>query len=126
MWTAAPNAGRGRLSVSASESSADAPVERRDQSPAGVADGVNPVGGPRRMLSLPGAPSKATYRFPLGLREQLKAVAKVEGVPVDDLARLALECFLADYQAGRVELRKHAIPARFTLYPREPGPGASS
>jgi hypothetical protein len=105
-----------------SGSFADASAEEGDRAQSGTAEKVRPRESRRHVLSLPAAQSKATYRIPLGLREQLKAVAQAESLPVDDLARLALERFLADCQSGRVELRKHAIPARFTLYPRESGP----
>ena len=68
--------------------------------------------------------TKATYRIPLALREQIKATAQAESLSVDDVARLALERFVADYQAGRVEFAKHPIRPHFTLYPRSPGEGS--
>ncbi len=60
----------------------------------------------------------------MALRAQLKAIAQAESLPTDDVARLALERFVADYQAGRVEFVKQATRPRFTLYPKS-GAGGS-
>ena len=72
----------------------------------------------RRDCSWDATQTKATYRIPVGLRAQLRIIAQNESLPTDDVARLALERFVADYQAGRVKFAKHPTSARFTLYPK--------
>ncbi|HEY3083275.1 MAG TPA: hypothetical protein VGM69_25575 [Chloroflexota bacterium] len=97
-----------------SEPAEPAPAEPSDVAPGRDQDRFT---ARRRDRSWDAGQPKATYRIPVALRGRLKAIAHAESVPVDDLARLALERFVADYEAGLVQLTKHPASVRYRLYP---------
>ena len=47
-----------------------------------------------------------TYRLPEELRDRIKAVAAAEGVGLSELAAFILARFVADYDAGKVQIPK--------------------
>lgn len=58
-----------------------------------------------------------TYRgVPAEVQEQVKRLAAEIGVPVGEIARLALERLLADYEAGRVNPEVRIVDTRRSIF----------
>ena len=58
-----------------------------------------------------------TYRgVPTEVQEQIRNMAAEIGVPVGEVARLALERLIDDYEHGRVKPEAHVVHARRSLF----------
>lgn len=58
-----------------------------------------------------------TYRgIPAELQECIRNMAAEIGVPVGEIARLALERLIDDYEHGRVKPEAHVVHARRSIY----------
>ena len=59
----------------------------------------------------------ATYRgIPAEVQEGIKNMAAEIGVPVGEIARLALERLIDDYEHGRVKPEAHVVHARRSIF----------
>ena len=47
-----------------------------------------------------------SYRLPDDLRDRFKAIAESEGVGMSELAEFVLSRFVADYDAGKIQIPK--------------------
>mgnify|MGYP000877820347 CR=1 FL=1 len=63
--------------------------------------------------------TRATYRFPVMLKEQVKAIADEHDVPVGELALFFLDYGLRAYQDGELRLSPEPRTAGKTLFPDE-------
>ena len=59
---------------------------------------------------------KATYDLPLTILAAIEQVVRAESIARSDVVALALVRFLADYQAGKVDLTALKRPARSLRY----------
>ena len=60
--------------------------------------------------------SRATYRLPLALKEQVKAIAEDHDVPVGELVLFFLDHGLRDYQSGELRLSPSPRASGKTLF----------
>ncbi len=60
--------------------------------------------------------ARATYDLPPDVRQRMKELGDLEGVPASQLVTLALLNFLLDYNQGRVDLSTYRQPSRSPRY----------